>query len=94
MNEVKKRNGLSSDFIPGKRNHEFTDEDIQRVVKYMDIRGYCLQKMDNTKDYRKEHWTLSKCMTCEEENMRVYMQGIFDACEDVLGWMEGRIDNE
>jgi hypothetical protein len=34
----------------------------------------------------------NKCGRCEEENMRVYMQGIFDACSDVLGWMEGRID--
>jgi hypothetical protein len=24
--------------------------------------------------------------------LKVYMQGIFDACEDFLGWCEGRID--
>ena len=94
MDEVKKRNGLSDDFIPGKRNHEFTDDDIKRVVKYMDIRAYCLQKMKNTKEFRKEHWMFNKCGRWDEQNFRVYMQGIFDACSDVLGWMEGRIDND
>ena len=94
MDEVKKRNGVSEDYIPGKRNHSFTEDDIKRVVKYMDVRAYCLKKMKNTKEYRNENWSFSKCMTCEEENMRVYMQGIFEACEDVLGWMEGRIDCE
>jgi len=26
--------------------------------------------------------------------LKVYMQGLFDACDDFLGWCEGRIDNE
>ena len=94
MDEVRGRNGLSESFIPGKRNHTFTEEDLNRVLKYMDVRAYCLQKMKNTKDYRKRDWMQSSCMACGEDNMRVYMQGIFDACEDVLGWMEGRIDND
>ena len=83
---VKKRNGLSSGFIAGKRKHTFTDADLKRRVKYMDIRAYCLKKMQNTQEHRDEHWQVT------DELLKVYMQGIFDACEDFLGWCEGRID--
>ena len=83
---VKKRNGLSSGFIAGKRKHTFTDADLKRKVKYMDIRAYCLKKMQNTQEHRDEHWQVT------DELLKVYMQGIFDACEDFLGWCEGRID--
>jgi hypothetical protein len=83
---MKKRNGLSTSHVAGKRKHTFTRKDIEREIKYMDIRAYCLKKMQNTQDYRDKHWQVS------EENLKVYMQGIFDACEDFLGWMEGRID--
>ena len=85
MDEVKKRNGVSEDYIPGKRNHSFTEDDIKRVVKYMDVRAYCLKKMKNTQDYQDSHWLMT------DENFKVYMQATFDACSDFLGWMEGRI---
>ena len=52
----------------------------------MDIRAYCLKKMKNTQEYRDKHWQVN------DDNLKVYMQGIFDACDDFLGWMEGRID--
>ena len=83
---VKKRNGLSSGFIAGKRNHKFTKKDLEREIRYMDIRKYCLKKMQNTQEHRDEHWQVT------DELLKVYMQGIFDACEDFLGWCEGRID--
>tara|TARA_Y100000361_G_C11129778_1_gene328192 strand:+ start:822 stop:986 length:165 start_codon:yes stop_codon:yes gene_type:complete len=54
----------------------------------MEIRKYCLRKMQNTQEFRDKHWTMT------DYNTRIYMQGIFDACEDFLGWCEGRIDNE
>ena len=37
-----KRNGLGDSFVPGKRKHKFTKEDLEREIKYMDIRAYCL----------------------------------------------------
>jgi len=83
---VKKRNGLSSGFVAGKRKHTFTDADLKRKIKYMDIRAYCLKKMQNTQEHRDKHWQMTA------ETFPVYMQGIFDACDDFLGWMEGRID--
>ena len=86
MSEVKKRNGLSNSYISGKRKHTFTEADLKREVKYMDIRAYCLKKMKNTQEHRDEHWQVT------DELLKVYMQGIFDACEDFLGWCEGRID--
>ena len=33
MDEVKNRNGVNEDYIPGKRTHEVTDEDLKRVIK-------------------------------------------------------------
>jgi len=45
-----------------------------------------LSKMQNTQEYRDEHWQIS------DDNLKVYMQGMFDACSDFLGWCEGRID--
>ena len=41
MSEVKKRNGLSNSYISGKRKHTFTEADLKREVKNMDIRSYC-----------------------------------------------------
>ena len=84
----KNRNGLGENFVAGKRSHTFTDSDLKREIKYMDIRAYCLKKMKNTQEYRDEHWQVS------DEALRVYMQGIFDATSDFLGWCEGRVDNE
>mgnify|MGYP003117124526 FL=1 len=81
-----KRNGLSDSFVAGKRNHTFTQADIDREIRYMDIRAYCLKKMKNTQEFRDKHWQVN------DDNLKVYMQGIFDACDDFLGWMEGRID--
>tara|TARA_R100000329_G_C7469290_1_gene165306 strand:+ start:195 stop:449 length:255 start_codon:yes stop_codon:yes gene_type:complete len=81
-----KRNGLSSGHVAGKRKHTFTKEDLEREIRYMDIRAYCLKKMQNTQEFREKNWTMT------DYNTRIYMQGIFDACEDVLGWCEGRID--
>tara|TARA_R100001163_G_C5023082_1_gene165360 strand:+ start:219 stop:380 length:162 start_codon:yes stop_codon:yes gene_type:complete len=52
----------------------------------MDIRAYCLKKMKNTQEYRDKH------LQVNADNLKVYMQGFFDACDDFLGWMEGRID--
>jgi len=83
---MSKRNGLSDSFVAGKRKHKFTQEDIDREIRYMDIRAYCLKKMKNTQEFRDKHWQVN------DDNLRVYMQGIFDACDDFLGWMEGRID--
>jgi flagellum-specific peptidoglycan hydrolase FlgJ len=54
----------------------------------MDIRAYCLKKMHNTQEHSDKYWQVT------DENFRVYMQGIHDACEDFLGWMEGRIDQD
>ena len=88
MAEVKKRNGLSDSYIAGKRKHTFTEADLKREVKYMDIRAYCLKKMKNTQEHRDKYWQLT------DESYPVYMQGIHDACEDFLGWMEGRIDQD
>tara|TARA_R100000808_G_scaffold209_4_gene1285 strand:- start:422 stop:691 length:270 start_codon:yes stop_codon:yes gene_type:complete len=88
MTEVKKRNGLSDSYIAGKRKHTFTEADLKREVKYMDIRAYCLKKMKNTQEHRDKYWQLT------DESYPVYMQGIHDACEDFLGWMEGRIDQD
>ena len=84
----KKRNGLSDSFVAGKRKRSFTDADLKREIRYMDIRAYCLKKMKNTQEHRDKHWQLT------DESYPVYMQGIFDACDDFLGWMEGRIDSE
>ena len=84
----KKRNGLSDSFVAGKRKRTFTDADLKREIRYMDIRAYCLKKMKNTQEHRDKHWQLT------DESYPVYMQGIFDACDDFLGWMEGRIDSE
>ena len=83
---MSKRNGLSSGHVAGKRKHTFTKKDLEREIRYMDIRKYCLQKMKNTQEFREKDWTMT------DYNTRIYMQGIFDACEDVLGWWEGRID--
>jgi len=88
MTEVKKRNGLSDSYVGGKRNHSFTDADLKREIRYMDIRAYCLKKMHNTQEHSDRYWQVT------DENFRVYMQGIHDACEDFLGWMEGRIDQD
>ena len=88
MTEVKKRNGLSDSYIAGKRKHTFTKEDLEREVKYMDIRAYCLKKMKNTQEHRDKYWQLT------DELFPVYMQGIHDACVDFLGCMEGRIDQD
>ena len=88
MAEVKKRNGLSDSYIAGKRKHTFTEADLKREVKYMDIRAYCLKKRKNTQEHRDKYWQLT------DELFPVYMQGIHDACEDFLGWMEGRIDQD
>ena len=85
---MSKRNGLSDSFVAGKRKHTFTQADIDRQIRYMDIRKYCLKKMKNTQEFRDKHWQVN------DENLKVYMQGIFDACDDFLGWMEGRIDND
>jgi hypothetical protein len=86
VTEAKKRNGLGSGYVAGKRKHTFTEADIAREIRYMDIRKYCLSKMQNTQEYRDEHWQIS------DDNLKVYMQGMFDACSDFLGWCEGRID--
>ena len=83
-----KRNGLSDSFVAGKRNHTFTRADIDRKIRYMEIRKYCLKKMQNTQEFRQKDWTMT------DYNTRIYMQGIFDACDDFLGWGEGRIDND
>ena len=83
---MSKRNGLSDSFVAGKRKHKFTQAEIDREIRYMDIRAYCLKKMKNTQEFRDKHWQVN------DENLKVYMQGIFDACDDFLGWMEGRID--
>ena len=83
---MSKRNGLSDSFVAGKRKHTFTQEDLDRQIRYMDIRKYCLKKMKNTQEFRDKHWQVN------DDNLKVYMQGIFDACDDFLGWMEGRID--
>ena len=83
---MSKRNGLSGGHVAGKRKHKFTKEDIEREIRYMDIRAYCLKKMKNTQEFRDKHWTMT------DYNTRIYMQGIFDACDDFLGWCEGRID--
>ena len=83
---MSKRNGLSDSFVAGKRKHTFTQADLDRQIRYMDIRKYCLKKMKNTQEFRDKHWQVN------DENLKVYMQGIFDACDDFLGWMEGRID--
>ena len=83
---MSKRNGLSDSFVAGKRKHKFTQEDIDREIRYMDIRAYCLKKMKNTQEFRDKHWQVN------DDNLKVYMQGIFDACDDFLGWCEGRID--
>ena len=85
---MSKRNGLSDSFVAGKRKHTFTQADIDRQIRYMDIRKYCLKKMKNTQEFRDKHWQVN------DDNLKVYMQGIFDACDDFLGWMEGRIDND
>ncbi len=85
---AKGRNGLGDGFVAGKRKHTFTEADLKRKIKYMDIRAYCLKKMKNTQEHRDKHWQLT------DESYPVYMQGIFDACDDFLGWMEGRIDSE
>ncbi len=79
---------MSSGHVAGKRNHTFTKADLEREIRYMDIRAYCLKKMQNTQEFRKKNWTMT------DYNTRIYMQGIFDACDDFLGWCEGRIDNE
>lgn len=83
---MSKRNGLSDSFVAGKRKHTFTQADLDRQIRYMDIRKYCLKKMKNTQEFRDKHWQVN------DDNLKVYMQGIFDACDDFLGWMEGRID--
>ena len=83
---MSKRNGLSDSFVAGKRKHTFTQADLARQIRYMDIRKYCLKKMKNTQEFRDKHWQVN------DDNLKVYMQGIFDACDDFLGWMEGRID--
>ena len=89
MVEVKnKRNVLSTGFVAGKRKHKFTQADIDREIKYMDIRAYCLKKMQISQEHRDEYWQVT------DDNLKVYMQGLFDACDDFLGWCEGRIDNE
>jgi len=85
---VKKRNGLSASFVAGKRKHKFTEADTKKEIKYMDIRAYCLKKMSVSQEYRDQHWQVN------DENLKVYMQGLFDACDDFLGWCEGRIDAE
>ena len=36
----KKRNGLSDSYVAGKRKHTFTESDLKREIKYMDIRAY------------------------------------------------------
>ena len=82
---MSKRNGLSDSFVAGKRKHTFTQADIDRQIRYMEIRKYCL-KMKNTQEFRDKHWQVN------DDNLKVYMQGIFDACDDFLGWCEGRID--
>ena len=84
----KKRNGLSDSYVAGKRKHTFTESDLKREIKYMDIRAYCLKKMKVSQEFRDKHWQVT------DDNLKVYMQGLFDACEDFLGWCEGRIDNE
>ena len=83
---MSKRNGLSDSHVAGKRNHTFTRADIEREIRYMDIRAYCLKKMKNTQEYRDKHWQVN------DDNLKVYRQGVFEACADFLGWMEGRID--
>ena len=83
-----KRNGLSDSFVPGKRKHKFTKEDLEREIKYMDIRAYCLKKLEKTKEYHDKYWTLT------DENFIPYMRGIHEATQDFLGWCEGRIDSE
>ena len=84
----KRRNGLSSGFVRGKRKHKFSKADLKKKIRYMDIRAYCLKKMKNTQDYQDSHWIMT------DENFKVYMQATFDACSDFLGSMEGRIDQD
>ena len=86
MTEAKKRNGLSGSYVAGKRKHTFTDADLKREIRYMDIRKYCLSKMQISQEHRDEHWQVT------DDNVKIYMQGLFDACDDFLGWCEGRID--
>ena len=88
MTKAKKRNGLSAGFVPGKRNHTFTKADLEREIKYMDIRAYCLKKMSTTKEYHEKYWMLT------DENFVPYMRGIHEATADFLGWCEGRIDQD
>ena len=40
---MSKRNGLSDSFVAGKRNHTFTKADLEKQIRYMDIRAYCLK---------------------------------------------------
>ena len=42
---MSKRNGLSDSHVAGKRKHTFTKEDLEKQIRYMDIRKYCLKKM-------------------------------------------------
>ena len=88
MTEAKGRNGLSDSFVPGRRKHKFTKEDLEREIKYMDIRAYCLKKLGTTKEYHDKYWTLT------DENFIPYMRGIHEATQDFLGWCEGRIDQD
>ena len=55
----KKRNGLSSGFVRGKRKHTFSKADLEKEIRYMDIRAYCLKKMKNTQDYQDSHWLMT-----------------------------------
>ena len=77
-----KRNGLSDSHVAGKRKHTFTKEDLEKQIRYMDIRKYCLKKMQVSQEYRDKHWQVT------DDNLKVYMQGLFDACDDFLGWCE------
>ena len=85
---TKTRNGLSSGFVKGRRKHRFTNADLEKNIRYMDIRAYCLKKMKNTQDYQDSHWLMT------DENFKVYMQATFDTCSDFIGWMEGRVDQD
>ena len=42
-------------------------------------------------EYSKSIDQITEC-SVNADNLKVYMQGFFDACDDFLGWMEGRID--
>ena len=81
---MSKRNGLSDSHVAGKRNHTFTRADIEREIRYMDIRAYCLKKMKNTPENRDKHWEV------KDDKLKVYRKGSFDASEELLGWMGGR----